>query len=34
MDGIAVHHVRSLADLSDRRQPHPVWVTVMLKKRR
>ncbi len=34
MDGIAVHHVRSLADLSDRRQPHPVGGTVMLKKRR
>jgi hypothetical protein len=33
-DGIAVHHARSLADLSDRRQPHPAWVTVMLKKRR
>jgi hypothetical protein len=33
-DGITVHHVAKLADLSDRRQPHPPWVTVMLKKRR
>jgi len=33
-DGIVVHHVRGLADLADRRQPHPPWVTVMLKKRR
>ncbi|MBR7828533.1 hypothetical protein KDK95_19635 [Actinospica sp. MGRD01-02] len=33
-DEIAVHHVAKLADLSDRRQPHPHWVTVMLKKRR
>lgn len=33
-DGIVVHHVQKLADLSDRRQPHPAWVTVMLKKRR
>ncbi|MFG2563527.1 reverse transcriptase domain-containing protein [Streptomyces sp. NPDC048496] len=33
-DGIAVHHVRSLTDLSERRQPHPAWVTVMLRKRR
>ncbi|MBO3752779.1 hypothetical protein J5X84_42590 [Streptosporangiaceae bacterium NEAU-GS5] len=33
-DGITVHHVRSLAELSDRRQPHPIWITVMVKKRR
>jgi group II intron reverse transcriptase/maturase len=33
-DGIVVHHARGLADLADRRQPHPPWVTVMLKKRR
>ncbi|MEU7838885.1 MULTISPECIES: reverse transcriptase domain-containing protein [unclassified Nonomuraea] len=33
-DDIVVHHVRSLADLTDRRQPHPAWVTVMVKKRR
>jgi retron-type reverse transcriptase len=33
-DGITVHHVRSLADLDNRRQPHPTWVQVMLKKRR
>lgn len=33
-DGITVHHVRSLADLDKRRQPHPPWVQVMLRKRR
>jgi hypothetical protein len=33
-DGITVHHVRSLADLDNRRQPHPTWVQVMLRKRR
>ncbi len=33
IDGIVVHHARSLAALTDRRQPHPDWVTVMLKKR-
>ncbi|MCX5052114.1 reverse transcriptase domain-containing protein [Streptomyces sp. NBC_00485] len=33
-DGIAVHHVRGLADLSDRRQPLPSWVQVMLGNRR
>lgn len=33
-DGITVHHVRSLADLSERRQPLPPWVQVMLRKRR
>ncbi|MER6416844.1 group II intron reverse transcriptase/maturase [Streptomyces humidus] len=33
-DGLTVHHVRSLTDLSERRQPHPAWVTVMLRKRR
>ncbi|MGY1900068.1 HNH endonuclease [Nocardia gipuzkoensis] len=33
-DGVVVHHVRGLAELADRSQPHPEWVTVMLKKRR
>jgi group II intron reverse transcriptase/maturase len=33
-DGITVHHVRSLTDLSTRRQPHPAWMTVMLRKQR
>jgi hypothetical protein len=33
-DGITVHHTRALADLAARRQPHPTWVTVMLRKRR
>ncbi|MEV2236442.1 hypothetical protein AB0H69_49110 [Streptomyces phaeochromogenes] len=33
-DDITVHHACSLTDLSERRQPHAAWVTVMLKKRR
>ncbi|MFI6309673.1 reverse transcriptase domain-containing protein [Nocardia fusca] len=33
-DGVVVHHVRGLAELADRSQPHPEWVTEMLKKRR
>ena len=33
-DGITVHHVGKLADLASRRQPHPAWVTAMLKRRR
>jgi group II intron reverse transcriptase/maturase len=33
-DGITVHHVSKLADLATRRQPHPAWVTAMLKRRR
>ncbi|MFF0094770.1 hypothetical protein ACFYSF_33125 [Streptomyces canus] len=33
-DGIAVHHIRKLADLAAFRQPHPSWVAVILKKRR
>jgi group II intron reverse transcriptase/maturase len=32
--GVVVHHARGLAALTDRRQPHPEWVTVMIKKRR
>lgn len=33
-DGITVHHIRKLADLTARRQPHPTWMGAMLKKRR
>jgi group II intron reverse transcriptase/maturase len=33
-DDIVVHHVRTLAELADRSQPHPEWVSVMLRKRR
>ena len=33
-DGITVHHVAKLADLTDHRQPHPRWVTVMIQMRR
>jgi group II intron reverse transcriptase/maturase len=33
-DGITVHHTGKLADLAARGQPHPAWVTAMLKRRR
>jgi hypothetical protein len=33
-DSITVHHVSRPADLTTRRQPHPIWVTAMLKRRR
>lgn len=33
-DGIVVHHVRKLADLAHRKQPHPAWIAAMLRKRR
>ncbi|MEQ4725929.1 reverse transcriptase domain-containing protein [Nonomuraea sp. B19D2] len=32
--GGVVHHVRSLAELAQRRQPRPTWISMMLQKRR